>query len=504
MSKQTMFDFLCSERTLLHAWKYIRSKGSSGGIDGQSIEDFELNLESNLEEIIDEVSTGKWHPMPYLQVTIPKKKNEKRKLGLLTIKDKIIQQAIRSLIEPKIDNIFVGNSYGYRPGKGAVKAIRRAIQEKGNKQKEWVLRLDIDNYFDNINHEILQSRIKSIISDPELVRLIMLCMKMGVVSKGNKWQDIEKGVPQGAVLSPLLANLYLHSFDQFVLSRTNSYVRYADDFIILCDSEPEAIKLQTEATEYLNDKLKLSLNSPSITKINDGFEFLGITIDKEGHRISDKKREDIHNSIKSFTFSPFGLDKLSNKKWDGLKAYYAELLDEGDLKKMDELLYLKLRDILQSEWKNFQNRTILSKALWKIEFLSTEYRLKSKEIRKSLIDIYLDSKSISEINEFDRQNESIVNRRKREYQKLEVENSELIVTTPGSIVSYNSQGITVKKKGLILFKVPVSNVKHISIMSDGVLLTTNLLAHTLKNKIPIDIFGERGKHIGSFINSQFY
>lgn len=271
MPYQTMFQTLCSEKHLLHAWKEIKSKGSAGGIDGQTTEDFEKDLGNNILEIIDRLKSGKWSPMPYMQIEIPKKVTEVRKLGLLSIKDKIVQQGIKLLIEPRMEKLFIGNSYGYRPNKGALKAIRRVLQERQNKNTPWVLRLDIDNYFDNIDHQILQARIKSIIPDGEIVRLIMLCVKMGVVTKDMKWEDMTKGLPQGAVLSPILANLYLHSFDQFVLSRKLSYVRYADDFIILCHSKEEAGIICNEATSYLKDRLKAELNIPSITEICDGF-----------------------------------------------------------------------------------------------------------------------------------------------------------------------------------------------------------------------------------------
>jgi group II intron reverse transcriptase/maturase len=169
-------------------------------------------------------------PLPYLRITIPKKNNERRKLGLLSIKDKIVQQALKSLIEYRFEKIFVKNSYGYRPSKGHTKAVRYALHCFKNKLFQCVLRLDIDNYFDNVDHEILNKRLCALIPDAEIDRLIMLSMKMGCVDNHSRWENVTKGLPQGGVLSPLLANLYLHSFDQFVLSKDVEYVRYADDF----------------------------------------------------------------------------------------------------------------------------------------------------------------------------------------------------------------------------------------------------------------------------------
>lgn len=228
-----MFPTLCTETLLLKAWDSVKSKNAGGGVDGLNVSDFDADIGKNIRELSEDLKAGQWEPQPYLRIEIPKKENEKRKLGLLTIRDKIVQQGIRLLIEPKCENLFLGNSYGYRPGKGAAKAIRRLVNERTRKGFDWALKLDIDDFFDNVDHGILQARLKAIVTDAEIVRLVMLCVKMGVVSKSMKWQDTVKGLPQGAVLSPLLANLYLHSFDQFVTARTHAYVRYADDFVIL-------------------------------------------------------------------------------------------------------------------------------------------------------------------------------------------------------------------------------------------------------------------------------
>lgn len=142
----------------------------------------------------------------------------------------------------------------------------------------------------------------------------MLCVKMGVVTKGIKWDDVEKGVPQGAVLSPLLANLYLHSMDQHIISRTAAYVRYADDFIILTETEETAKAICSDTETYLKEKLKLPLNEPAITPLSEGVKFLGITIKKDSFGISEEKRCEILEKISSLNLSSRGLDRSSAKK----------------------------------------------------------------------------------------------------------------------------------------------------------------------------------------------
>ena len=256
----TLFDRLCSVEHLFRAWEHVKKKNAAGGVDGESVTGFEASLEDNLAGLAEELSAGKWIPQPYMRIEIPKKTNEKRRLGLLTVRDKIVQQGIRMLIEPRCERLFLNNSYGYRPGKGAVKAIRRALSERQRQGTDWALKLDIDDFFDNVDHEVLEARVSAVVNDSEILRLVMLSVKMGVVSKSMKWQDVAKGLPQGAVLSPVLANLYLHSFDQYITSKTQSYVRYADDFVIFASSREEAMLLCTGAEEYLKGRLKLRIS----------------------------------------------------------------------------------------------------------------------------------------------------------------------------------------------------------------------------------------------------
>lgn len=176
MTKNSLFDQLCTEQGLLDAWRLVKSKNAAGGIDGISVTQYEKDIGRNITSLAEELRNHKWSPFPYLRVDIPKKDNEKRRLGMPTIKDKIVQQALVTLIQPNFERLFVNNSYGYRPGKGPVKAIHRTSSLCGCRRNTWVLCLDIDNFFDTIDHTILFS----IADDKRRSKIVKLLEQCGV------------------------------------------------------------------------------------------------------------------------------------------------------------------------------------------------------------------------------------------------------------------------------------------------------------------------------------
>ena len=177
----TQFSKLCQETTLYKAWNYVKSKGSAGGIDGVTIETFNKDKIRQIKIIQEELKNGTWKPQPYLQIAIPKRKDpsENRILGMAVVKDKIIQQAIRQVIEPRFERIFLSNSYAYRPGKGALKTIRYIVKQCDNNEYHYALRLDIDNFFDEIDHDILKKRLTAIGIEDEIIRLVKLMESIG-------------------------------------------------------------------------------------------------------------------------------------------------------------------------------------------------------------------------------------------------------------------------------------------------------------------------------------
>ncbi len=506
MIMDTLFRQLCSLKLLHRAWKMVKLKNSSGGIDGVSVAEFEDDLGEHLKSLQKELKERKWRPEPYLQIEIRKKKKEteRRKLGLLTIKDKIVQQGIKLLIEPRFENLFVNNSYGYRPEKGHTRAIRRTLSEFQNKKNNWILQLDIDNYFDAINHDLLFARLKSIVPDQEVLRLTELCVKIGVVNRRHKWEDVTQGLPQGAVLSPLLANFYLHSFDQFITAKSFSYVRYADDFLILSRTREEAEELLVKARNFLEERLLLQCNEPVITPVEEGVEFLGVVVKREGISLSDKKKKDLEERIRSIELEGMFFSKKSLETLQGLHIYYGTLLPEEYLKEFDRILWEKLQELVRNNWRNFRNQQAVAECFKVIQFYSEESVLRKKETLSALIVCYADLKREDFENRSDENlNKRLIEQKKREYRKREGAGAELVVNAFGSFIGLNQKGLSVRQQGTVMMEVSAAQLEHITVMNETATISAPAIRYCMNNKIPVDFFDSRGKHYASVLNPAF-
>ncbi len=496
---------LCSEPLLLAAWKAVRGKGSVGGIDGVSLAEFEKGVHKQLPSLLDDLRTGTWKPQPYVQIEVPKRKNsdEMRLLGMATIRDKIVLQAIKMVIEGRCERLFSSNSYAYRPDKGATKAIRRILFELKNKKWNVVLKLDIDNFFDNIDHQILLRRLTAIGIDSEIIRLIMLSIKMGKVNQDTgEWIQDEKGVPQSSVLSPLLSNLYLTSFDQFAVTNMVPYLRYADDFIYLCENHDAAEGLLLRTKNHLEKKLGLSLNPPLIKPINEGFDFLGVTIKDAIVSVSPEKKKELIERIKTLEINEDGWDRKSHKIWRGFYNYYAKILPQDSLEGFDEALIRSLSTFIADKAKLFHSKTRLKYALGNIQFLSKKFELTRNNYIEELLSIFVNQKQAGQQEDDSEKNRRIVLERKKEYRRLEAEANSLLVSKPGLFVGLTNRGVTVKEKGVVVSTCREDNLSHIVITGKGVSLSSNLMEYCLRKNIPIDFFDNKGKHIGSILNAR--
>lgn len=501
------YHLLCQESHLHLAWNIVKARGVAGGIDGVTIAEFDKGRHRYISILANELKSGVWKPLPYIEIEIAKAKNsdEIRKIGLMTIRDKIVQHAIKLIIEPRYEKLFFNNSYSYRPNKGAVKAIRRVLAECRKSQYNHVLRLDIDNFFDSIDQKILQQRLIATGTDSEVVRLIMLCVQMGRIKHGSHaWIDNDFGTPQGAVLSPLLSNLYLHSFDQFAVSRKVPYIRYADDFLFLCESHVQAEEILTKTENYLNTKLLLSLNQPpAIIDINDGFDFLGITIYKKVATITEPKRTKLCDRINAMEFNICGLTAKSESTWGGISNYYGKLLPQCDLESLDTAFIKRVQTIINNQVDVFGSKTGLQHALSSLNFLSNKFQQNRKQYISDIVSEYVSLKLKEKLVSDAKQNRKLIQERKKEFRKKEVEASGLLINKPGVFVGLTNRGITVSQKGKIISQHHPDNLSQIVITGQGVSLSSNLLTFCMSRKIPVDFFDNQGVHLGMVINSKF-
>ncbi len=255
-----------SKTEIVEAYRKVKANKGGAGIDNQSLKDFESDLKNNLYKLWNRLSSGSYQPPPVLRVEIPKGNGKTRPLGIPTVTDRIAQMVVKQRIEPGLEEIFHPDSYGYRPGKSAHDALAQTRTRCW--QRPWVLDMDIQGFFDNIDHVLLMKAVVKHIKEQWQIRLIEQWLKAPVRSRQGSLEVTTRGTPQGGVISPLLANLYLHYvFDRWVETHWTGiqFERYADDIVCHCASETEARKLKSVLEQRFND-CGLALH-PEKTKI---------------------------------------------------------------------------------------------------------------------------------------------------------------------------------------------------------------------------------------------
>ncbi|MDP2857222.1 MAG: group II intron reverse transcriptase/maturase [Bacillota bacterium] len=227
LKRHSLYGQVITRGNMLKAWRAVKANRGAAGVDRQSIEEFEKNLEGELERLFQELKAKTYQPQPVRRVYIPKANGARRPLGIPAVRDRVVQQALRQVLEPVFEPLFLECSFGFRPKKSAHMALDRvsAHLEEGYR---WVVDCDIKGYFDSIPQEKLIDAVAEEVADGTVLRLIRAFLQAGVLEEGS-YSESEAGTPQGGVISPLLANIYLHKLDAEMTKRGHRLTRYADD-----------------------------------------------------------------------------------------------------------------------------------------------------------------------------------------------------------------------------------------------------------------------------------
>ncbi len=352
-----LWDKVWAEGNLLHAYYAVWRNDGAPGVDGQTIAQFNEQQSEQLAKLREELRTGSYRAQPARRVWIPKPgTHEERPLGIPPVRDRVVQTALRNVLEPIFELDFAETSYGFRPGRGCQQAVARVegLLAAGH---IWCVDADLKSYFDTIPHDRLMALIKQRVVDGNVLRLLEEYLKAGVMEELKGWQPTERGTPQGAVISPLLANVYLNPLDHAVAQRLWEMVRYADDFVVLCRTEAEA----QAVLEYLRQWTReagLTLHPLKTRIVNasvEGFDFLGWTF-RGGKKWPRKKSvQKLKDKLRPLTRRTNGLSLAAivakaNPILRGWRAYFRDSHPSG-LSDPDGWIRRRLRAMLRKRQK---------------------------------------------------------------------------------------------------------------------------------------------------------
>ena len=346
------------ERTnLIRALQQVKRNKGVAGVDGMTVEALPDYLKQHWPEIKSQLLSGEYRPQAVKRVEIPKPDGRKRKLGIPTVIDRLIQQAIAQVLAPIWEPHFHPHSYGFRPNRNAQQAVKQA-QSEINQGKKWVVDLDLDAFFDRVNHDRLMQTLKTRIKDKDLLRLINRYLKSGIQSKEHK-EKTTQGVPQGSPLSPLLSNIVLNELDWELERRGHAFVRYADDCQIYVSSQRAGERVKQSISDFIEQTLRLKVNvNKSAVARPWKRKFLGFTFSsRRGHKIkvSDAALEKLKQTVRKLCrrtrgHSIFQIIAELRRSLLGWKAYFGLAEIKSPQRDVEKWIRRKLRCYLWKQW----------------------------------------------------------------------------------------------------------------------------------------------------------
>ena len=356
----SLFDKIYQKENLAEAFKQVKRNHGAPGVDGVTVEKYESELSENLELIQTELKTKTYTPSPVRRVMIDKPDGGKRPLGIPTVKDRVVQQAVVNKMNPIFDDGFHPSSYGYRKGRSQAQAIEKATQFARKYQFRFAVDMDLSKCFDRLDHEFLINEVAKKISDGSVLWLIRTFLKSGALEDG-RFIETEEGSPQGGVISPLLSNIYLDVFDQEMKARGIRIVRFADDILIFAVSKAEAGNYKALATMILEKQMKLTVNKEKthITSLEQGIDFLGVKIRMKYITIQEKRLKRFKDKIRRITKRNSGRPlELVVKELTPVLRGWINYYKIADIKKRIQGLMTwirrRLRMIKMKQWKTYK------------------------------------------------------------------------------------------------------------------------------------------------------
>src|SRR6202047_1521827 len=359
----SLIDKVYQRKNLEMAWESVHANRGSGGVDGQTLSGFAEQLDQQLNRLQSELQGDSYQPQPVRQVQIPKPDGGVRKLGIPTVLDRFIQQAVMQVLQRSWDGTFSEHSYGFRPRRSAHQAVEQAQQYQAEGYR-WVVDLDLEKFFDRVNHDRLLAKIAERVSDKRLLRLIRAFLRAGVMENGLV-SPAEEGTPQGGPLSPVLSNIVLNELDQELERRGHRFTRYADDCNIYVRSRRAGERVMSSVTRLLTTKLKLRVNSKKSAVARPwerkflGFSFTNHKQPKR--RLAPKAVARFKERVRELTSRTrgIGLDRMVHDLAEYLRGwigYFGRCETPEVLDKLEKWLRRRLRSMVWKQWKRGTTR----------------------------------------------------------------------------------------------------------------------------------------------------
>ena len=483
----TPLDHIATPERLMEALLSIRSKAV--GIDGESLRRYRDDP-ALLEELSLELIDGHYAPVPMQRIELPKGDGETRPIALAAVRDKIVQKLLAQTLTPYFDPLFSDKSYGYRPGKGTLRAINR-VRDYLRRGYRYIYKTDVEDFFERIPHERLVTLLATHIADRRIVEIVSRMLANGSFH-GVHWSSHLEGVHQGDALSPLLSNLYLDQMDRWLEERNIAFVRFADDFVLLFKHSHTRDDAVGKLREFLQSiGLELGADKSYAAAVEEGFGFLGCRFRDEHVFIDNERLQKKVSKLYEMAKKPWDLDRYIDEMThfvEGLQRYYLQIID----RQSPQFTHLESA-LIDSAARRFAREFASGTLRYKKEALPFALRLPTlltvtKSERKSFAKGIVDrAKSMARDGaEPTPAGKNSLGAKRERIAKAMARSSTLVVEEYGSSLGVSKGRLTLKVKGKLRHKLPLKQCERIIIQTPGASLSSTLIHHCARRKIPVD------------------